>query len=80
MKFFFLFATGVNDTGGAPSATKISANFGEKNDPNRMLIAQGLGEKLIHEKTCSRKSRGTDPLISPWCSLRKYFLPQLDTP
>ncbi len=40
---FFPFATCVNDTGGAPRAANISANFGKiQNGPNKIL--RGLGE------------------------------------
>jgi hypothetical protein len=39
----FSFATGVNNTGGAPSAANISANFRKNsNGPNGIL--RGLGE------------------------------------
>ncbi len=60
---FFPFAIGVtvNDTGGAPWAANISANF-RKNLKRPWWYTQGLGENWFMKKTRSRKSRGTVPL------------------
>jgi hypothetical protein len=55
------FATGVVDTGGAPWLANISANFRKKLKQSKW-DNQGLGEKPIHEKTRSKKSRDTAPL------------------
>ncbi len=55
------FATGVVDTGGAPWLVNISANF-RKNSKRSKCNTLGLGGKLIHEKTRSKKSRDTVPL------------------
>ncbi len=56
----FPFAT-VNDTGGAPWALNITANF-RKNLETALIVYSGARGKLIHEKTRSRKSRDTVPL------------------
>jgi hypothetical protein len=49
MTEFFPFATGVNDTSGAPRAANISANFRKK---SKMVLMgySGAWEKLIHKK------------------------------
>ncbi len=58
---FFPFATGVNDTGGAPGAANISANF-QKIWNGPIGIIRGLGETDFNKKTRSKKSRDTVPL------------------
>ncbi len=55
------FATGVSDTGGAPWAANISANF-RKNSKRPYWYTQGLGGNWFMKKTRSRKSRDTVPL------------------
>ncbi len=57
----FPFATGVNNTGGAPWAANISKNF-RKNLKRPRWRTQGLGGNWFMKKTSSRKSRGTVPL------------------
>jgi hypothetical protein len=48
------FATGVNDTGGTPSASNISVNFRKiRNGPNG--IKSGAWEKLIHVENLKSK-------------------------
>jgi hypothetical protein len=56
------FAAGVVDTGGAPFLANISANFRKKFETVLMGYS-GAGGKLIHEKTISKKSYDTVPLI-----------------
>jgi hypothetical protein len=53
----------INDTGGAPWAANISANFREKKIETALIGYSEAWVKLIHEKTWRRKSRGTVPLI-----------------
>jgi hypothetical protein len=57
----FSFVTGVNDTGGAPWAANISANF-RKNSKRPEWYTNGLGGKKLIKKTWSGKSRGAVPL------------------
>jgi hypothetical protein len=52
------FATSVVDTGGAPSLAKIVTV---------LTGYSGAGGKLIHEKTRSKRSRDTVPLIQLMC-------------
>jgi hypothetical protein len=59
---FFVFATGVNDTGGAPWAPNISANLKKKIEM-ALMVYFGALEKLIHGKNQKSKSRDTVPLI-----------------
>jgi hypothetical protein len=56
------FATGVIDTGGAPWLANISAN-GKKKFVMTLTLFSGAWGKVIHEKTCSKKSCDTVPLI-----------------
>ncbi len=67
----FSFATGVNDTGDAPLAANISMKFW-KNSMTWMVSSRAWG-KLIHDKTCSRKSCGTVPWSCILKAKRKFF-------
>jgi hypothetical protein len=53
------FAVGVVDTGGAP--WEYLCEFSKKFETTLMEYS-GAGEKLIHKKTRSKKSRDTVPL------------------
>ncbi len=53
---FISFATGVNDTGGAPWAANISKK------KNLKRYTQGVGGNWFMKKTKSLKSRDTVPL------------------
>jgi hypothetical protein len=53
IKDFFTFSIGVNDTGGAPFAANISANFRKKFEI--ALWDTRCLEELIHEKTLKTK-------------------------
>ncbi len=55
-------ATGVVDTGGAPWLANISANF-RKNSKRSKWNTLGLGGNWCMNKTRSKKSRDTVPLI-----------------
>jgi len=46
---FFHLPPGVNNTGGAPWAAKISANFRKKFE-TALMVSSGAWGKLIHEK------------------------------
>jgi hypothetical protein len=53
----FPFATGVNNTFGSPWSCEYLSEF-----ETPLMGYSGAWGKLIHEKTRSRKSRGTVPL------------------
>ncbi len=55
-------ATAVNDTSGAPWAANVSKNFRKKLKWPYWDTQEAWG-KLIHEKSWSRKSHGTVPLM-----------------
>ncbi len=45
-----IFATGVNNTGGAPRAAHISANFRKNRNGLNGMVSSGPWGKPIHEK------------------------------
>jgi hypothetical protein len=51
---FPLFATGVNDTGGAPRPCEYLCEFSEKFEMILMLLSGAWG-KVIHEKNLKQK-------------------------
>jgi hypothetical protein len=66
------FATSVVDTSGASWFVNISTNFWKKFEMTPMLFS-GAWEKMIHEKTektRSKKSRDTVPLIARLPAMR----------
>jgi hypothetical protein len=66
------FATSVVDTSGAPWFVNISTNFWKIFEMTPMLFS-GAWEKMIHEKTektNSKKSRDTVPLIARLSAIR----------
>jgi hypothetical protein len=63
------FATSVVYTSGAPWLVNISTIFWKKFEMTPMLFS-GAWEKMIHEKTKSKKSRDTVPLIARLPAMR----------